>query len=176
MPPQTCTAAVTPCCASNALPYAASVWVDATTGTPSFLSRILIHAGFFDPPPAVCTCKYCNLSPQLLIYCIAPNGSACDNIRLLRTSLPVQMISGSKQQLADSDTDLQQLSCHWGSSTKYILFDAIRHYLSERCCTQLIEQVICSSFNICHPFQHAMQKLDVRFCTTTSTNHCCDCC
>lgn len=35
-----------PRCASNALPYAASTCVEATTGTPSFLSRILIQALF----------------------------------------------------------------------------------------------------------------------------------
>ena len=43
-------------CASNALPYAASTCVEATTGTPSFLSLILSQAGFLDPPPAVYTC------------------------------------------------------------------------------------------------------------------------
>ena len=43
-------------CASNALPYAASTCVEATTGTPSFRSRIFSQAGFLDPPPAVYTC------------------------------------------------------------------------------------------------------------------------
>lgn len=43
-------------CASDALPYAASTCVEATTGTPSLFSRIFSQAGFLDPPPAVYTC------------------------------------------------------------------------------------------------------------------------
>jgi hypothetical protein len=41
--------------ASKALPYEASQFTAALTGTPSDLSRIFSHTAFFAPPPLVMT-------------------------------------------------------------------------------------------------------------------------